>query len=115
MESSTITINVQLDAQKLPETIQWQASKSTVDKPQLAKAMLLAFWDGIDKSALRIDLWTKDMMVDEMADFFFQTLSSMADAYGRATHQQALVNDMKQFAKDFYQKSKRLQMKEAKK
>jgi len=115
MQSSTITINVQLDAQKLPETIQWQASGSTVDKPQLAKAMLLAFWDGIDKAALRIDLWTKDMMVDEMADFFFQTLSSMADAYERATHQQTLVNDIKQFAKDFYQKSKQLQMKEAKK
>ena len=30
---------------------------------------MLSFWDSTDKSALRIDLWTKDMMVDEMADF----------------------------------------------
>ena len=115
MQASTITINVQLDAQKLPETITWQASGSTIDKPQPAKAMLLAFWDSIDKAALRIDLWTKDMMIDEMTDFFFQTLSSMADAYERATHQQVLVNDIKQFAKNFYQKSKQMQMKETKK
>ncbi len=115
MQSSTITIEVQLDAQKLPENIQWQASGSTIDKPQPAKAMLLAFWDGIDKAALRIDLWTKDMMVDEMSDFFFQTLSSMANAYERATHQQTLAKDIKAFAKDFYKKSKQLQTKEVKK
>jgi hypothetical protein len=32
-----------------------------------------------EKAALRIDLWTKDMMVDEMADFFYQTLMTMAE------------------------------------
>lgn len=43
---------------------------------QKATAMCIAFWDKADKTALRIDLWTKEMMVDEMADFYYQMLMS---------------------------------------
>ena len=73
--------------------------------------MMLAFWDSADKTALRIDLWTKEMMVDEMADFFYQTLMTMAETYQRATQDQTLVNDMKEFARDFYNKFREQQMK----
>ncbi len=59
--------------------------------------MILGFWDGADKTALRIDLWTKDMMMDEMADFYYQTMMSMADTYNRATRQTELANEMKTF------------------
>ena len=114
MNKSSINIDVLLDPNKIPEQISWSASDSTADMTQQAKAMCLAFWDGADKSALRIDLWTKDMMVDEMADFFYQTIMSMADTYHRATHQHELVNDMKNFAKDFYNKFKEQQLKENK-
>jgi gliding motility-associated protein GldC len=112
MHTSTITINVELDKDKVPDKISWKASDTTTDEMQRAKAMMVAFWDGADKSALRIDLWTKEMMVDEMADFFYQTIMSMADTYDRATHQHELVNDMKTFAKTFYQKFRQIQMKE---
>ena len=70
MQKSTITIDVLLDPNKIPEQINWEASDSTAGMAQKAKAMCLAFWDGADKSALRIELWTKDMMVDEMGDFY---------------------------------------------
>jgi gliding motility-associated protein GldC len=66
--------------------------------------MMLSLWDGEDKSAMRIDLWTKEMMVDEMADFYYQTLMGMADTFGRSTGQQDLVADMKNFAADFLKK-----------
>lgn len=101
---STIKIDVSLDERKMPESISWNASDSTADEARKAKAMILSFWDGADKSALRIDLWTKDMMVDEMTDFFYQTIMSMADSYQRATQQPELVNDMKEFARSFYKK-----------
>ena len=112
MHTSTISIDVHLDKDKVPEQINWKAESSTADDPQRAKAMMLAFWDGADKSALRIDLWTKDMMVDEMADFFYQTLTSMADTYMRATNNAEQVADMKKFAKDFYNKFREQQLKE---
>ena len=114
MKQSTITIDITLDEKKITESIDWKASDSTVDTKQNAKAMLLGFWDGSDKSAMRIDLWTKDMMVDEMGDFFYQTLNAMADTYNRATRNAALVGDMKQFARDFYAKFREQQLKEHK-
>jgi len=114
MQKSTITIDVILDKDKIPEQINWKAESSTADEGQRAKAMMIAFWDGADKSALRIDLWTKDMMVDEMADFFFQTMMTMADTYGRATNHKEMVGEMKKFAQDFYQKFREKQLKENK-
>ncbi len=104
MEQSTITIQVKLDEDKIPQQIQWNAKGTTAQDTQQAKAFMLAFWDGTEKTALRIDLWTKEMMVDEMADFFYQTLTTMADTYNRATHHEELTNEMKEFAKSFYQK-----------
>ena len=98
----------------MPQNIAWKASDSTADMVQQARAMMVAFWDPADKSALRIDLWTKEMMVDEMADFYYQTLMGMADTYMRATQQSEMVEDMKRFAKDFYQKFRESQLKENK-
>ncbi|MDQ6889785.1 MAG: gliding motility protein GldC, partial [Bacteroidota bacterium] len=89
---------------KVPQQISWSASGSSAQSPQKAKAMLVAFWDAVDKSALRIDLWTKEMMVDEMADFYYQVFITMADTFKRATNNDVLVNDIKSFAKDFHKK-----------
>lgn len=114
MSQSKITIDVALDENRVPESIQWSATESTADSARKAKAMMLAFWDGADKSALRVDLWTKEMMVDEMADFYYQTFMTMADSFDRATHQDELVADMKEFAKNFYAKFRDLQLKENK-
>ncbi len=108
---STIKIDVTLDPNRMPEEISWSASDSTADKARKAKGMILSLWDGADKTALRIDLWTRDMMVDEMTDFFYQTLMSMADTYDRATRNQEMVDDMKKFAKDFYTRFQETQLK----
>ncbi len=114
MHTSTINIDVHLDEQKVPQSINWKASDSTADMTQPARAMMVAFWDAADKSALRIDLWTKEMMVDEMADFYYQTLMGMADTYMRATQQKEMMEDMKAFAKEFYKKFRDSQLKENK-
>jgi gliding motility-associated protein GldC len=110
MHTSNISIDVILDEQRVPEKIQWKATDSTADTQQQAKAMMLAFWDGADKSALRIDLWTKEMMVDEMADFYYQALMTMADTFQRATNQPELTTEMKNFAGKFLKRFKELQL-----
>jgi gliding motility-associated protein GldC len=106
MHQSTIKIDVLLDPNKVPEQINWLASDSSANMSQKAKAMCVAFWDGADKTALRIDLWTKDMMVDEMGDFYYQMLMGMADSFKRSTNQAALSEEMKKFAIDFFEKFK---------
>lgn len=107
-------IDVELDENRIPQQIEWKASESTAEQSQKAKAIMLSLWDGAEKTALRIDLWTQQMMVDEMADFYYQTFMTMADTYQRATRQTELVDDMKNFAKEFYKKFKEIQEKENK-
>ena len=93
MHQSNIQVQIDLDEEKIPQNIKWSASDSTVMEAQEARAMMLTFWDPTDKTALRIDLWTKEMMVDEMADFFYQNLMGMSDAYLRATQDESLSNE----------------------
>ena len=102
--SSTIQINVALDEQKIPEKIYWQAAEGGVHTPTEAKAFMLSIWDLNENAALRIDLWTKKMMVDEMDDFFFQTMMTMADTYERATNQKAIADEMREFSKKLKEK-----------
>ena len=105
MQKSTITIDVVLDPNKIPEQILWQANDSTAEMKQRAKAMCLAFWDGADKSALRIDLWTKDMPVDQMKMFLHQILVSLANTYERATGEEDVAQWMEEMAEQFAAKS----------
>ena len=114
MTKSTIRIDVTLDDSRMPENISWTASETTADDARNARALMLSLWDPTDRSALRIDLWTKAMMVDEMADFFYQTFMTMADSYDRATRQQELSNDIRKFAKEFYAKFRDQQQKQGK-
>lgn len=102
---SNINIQIELDEEKMPETIEWNAPDGGVEGYQKAKAMLLGLWDGQEKSALRIDLWTRKMMVDEMNDFFYQSFFGMADTYARATQNTDLAKEIKEFAKAFHKKA----------
>lgn len=111
---SVIQIDVELDEDKVPQKIEWTATDSTMEKPQEAKALMMSLWDGADKAALRIDLWTQKMMVDEMADFYYQTLMTMADTFQRATRQTDLTEEMKAFAQSFYKKFQQIQLEENK-
>jgi gliding motility-associated protein GldC len=100
MRNSTITISVQLDDNH-PVDIQWKATDSNVADAQQAKAMMVAFWDGEKKSALNIDLWTREMTVDEMAEFCYQTQMTMAETFSRATSQTQFADQMKRSAREF--------------
>lgn len=114
MAKSSIVIDVELNENKVPQNIEWHATESTAAAPQKAKAIMLSLWDGADKAALRIDLWTQQMMIDEMADFYYQTMMTMADTFHRATRQAELTDEMKNFAQHFYKKFQEQQLKENK-
>jgi gliding motility-associated protein GldC len=113
-KESTIRIDVGLDETNVPQTIHWNATDSTAMERQVAKAMMINFWDGQDKAALRIDLWTNEMMIDEMADFYYQTFMGMADSFQRSTGETELVDEMKNFAREFFRKFQENQRKASK-
>jgi len=99
---STINIEVGLDDKNIPEQIHWEATDAEPGKHESA-AMLLALWNPKEKTSMRIDLWTKDMTVPEMNIFFFQTLLGLTDTFERATQNKIGANDLRQFAKTFFE------------
>ncbi|AWM14080.1 gliding motility protein GldC [Flavobacterium sediminis] len=100
---SDIKISVELDENQIPEKLKWTAKDGGVDQAE-AKAMLLSIWDSKQKETLRIDLWTKDMPVDEMKQFFHQTLVAMADTFERATTDEKMSATMRDFCDYFAEK-----------
>ena len=101
--TSKIELNVELDENRVPEKLHWTAQDGGITNEE-AKAMMLAVWDSKTQEALRIDLWTKDMPVDEMKLFFYQTLVAMSDTFNRATQDEKMTATMKDFCDYFSEK-----------
>lgn len=101
--TSEIKFLVELDENRVPEKLTWTAQDGGVDAEE-AKAMMLSIWDGKAKETLRIDLWTKEMPVDEMKLFFHQTLVAMSETFQRATGDEKMTATMKDFCDYFAEK-----------
>lgn len=101
--TSEIKFLVELDENRVPEKLMWSAKDGGVEA-QEAKAIMLSIWDGKAKESMRIDLWTKDMPVDEMKIFFHQTLVAMSDTFKRATNDEKMSDTMKDFCDYFAEK-----------
>ncbi|MCA0154310.1 gliding motility protein GldC [Winogradskyella vincentii] len=100
---SKIELNVELDENRVPEKLNWSAQDGGIDNEE-AKAIMLSVWDSNAQETLKIDLWTKDMPVDEMKLFFHQTLVTMSDTFMRATHDEKMTATMKDFCDYFAEK-----------
>ena len=101
--TSEIKFIVALDENRVPEKINWSAQDGGVEA-QETKAILLSVWDNKTQETMRVDLWTKDMPVDEMKLFFHQTLVSMAETFYRATNDEKMTDTMKDFCDYFAEK-----------
>lgn len=95
MKTTEISFKVTVDENNLPHTISWSAPDS--GEASECNSLMIALWDKKENNTLRIDLWTKDMMVDEMKKFFHQNVMTLADTYLRATGDDATTKKVKQF------------------
>ncbi|WP_297763786.1 gliding motility protein GldC [uncultured Muriicola sp.] len=102
-ETSEITLRIALDENRIPEKLTWSAQDGGIVDED-AKAMLLSVWDSKNKESLKIDLWTKDMPVDEMKIFFHQTLVALSDTFMKATQDEKMTATMKDFCDYFAEK-----------
>lgn len=101
--TSEIKLTVGLDENRVPEELNWSAEDGGVNNEE-AKAMMLSVWDSKNQESLKIDLWTKDMPVDEMKIFFHQTLVTMSDTFMKATQDEKMTATMKDFCDYFAEK-----------
>lgn len=94
MKQTEIKFKVTLDPNSLPVKIEWHAPDA--GEASACKSMMIALWDEKENNTLRIDLWTKEMRVDEMKKFYIQNILTLTDTYLKATNDEqtsALVKD----------------------
>jgi len=100
MNEAEINFKIELGEDKIPEKITWNSSDGGTTGHQECKAFLIALWDGEQNNTYRIDLWTKEMKIDEMNFFFYQSLMTMADTFQRSTNNAEGAQKMKNFANE---------------
>ena len=104
-KKTQVSININLDENNIPEEMKWTAQDGGILDMD-TKAILLSFWDSENQESLKMDLWVKDMPVDQMKLFFYQTLVSLSDTFYRATNDEKMTATMKDFCEYFAEKLK---------
>jgi len=66
-------------------------------------AVLLSVWDTSNKDTFSVNLWTKEMPINEMKQFFHQTLVAMKNSYHTATSDEKMAATMQDFCDYFYE------------
>jgi len=104
LKKSEIKFTVELDEKNLPKKIKWNASDANFDGEKECNSMLISVWDKTDKVTMGIDLWTNEMMIQDMNVHFYQTFQKMADTYLRSTSNNDISKMIKNFAENFVKK-----------
>lgn len=103
VKKSEINIQVGLNSNNLPIQMKWNASDGGIEN-EPASAFMLSIWDPKEKNTMKIDLWTKDMSIEEMKQFFHQTLLTMADTFEKATGEHLISEDLRDYCYHFASK-----------
>lgn len=103
--TSDISIRIQLDANKVPEKIEWQASDAGQAHPAESKSVFLSLLDKETLETSTLFLWTKDCQVAEMDRKIYYALTALTDGYYKSTQNTALANEMRRFVHYFGEKT----------
>src|ERR1700749_3747539 len=104
MKRAEIKLTIDMDENNVTENILWESTDSQNKEALPVKSMMVDLWDKNYKNSLGIDLWTKDMPVDEMKRFFYETLQTMGDSFLRATGETNIVEDLRDYCAHFADK-----------
>ena len=96
MRKSTISIEIKLDDKNLPDSITWKATDSN-NIENNTKAIAVSLWDPEQQNTLKIDLWTKDMRIEEMDKFLVDTLGGLSQTMLNATGDTFISNSINDF------------------
>ena len=78
MKESEIKFKVSLDDENIPEKIEWDADEKEKLGYSETKSISVSLWDSEQKNTLRIDLWAKDMPLDDMTTPYLRTFERHA-------------------------------------
>lgn len=101
---SQINFDVTLDEKQRPIEMQWNAEGSGVEGDKPCNAFIIAVWDHLNDTSMRLDLWTDKMTVEEMHQFYYETFVTMADTFALATNNEEMAENIRDYARDFGEK-----------
>ena len=93
MKESKINFTVQLDKNNVTEKILWDATDKLDQVLTETKSISISLWDHVQKNTLRIDLWAKDMPVDEMKRFYIDCLGGLAQSMLSSTGDELMASE----------------------
>lgn len=105
MSKSTLKFDLELDENNIPRKIVMRSSDNQVADADI-KSIMISAWEKSTKDTLRVDLWTKDMMVHEMFIMYHQTLLSMASTLEKSTGHEKLAGALRDYCKFFAEQTK---------
>jgi gliding motility-associated protein GldC len=94
MRNTEIKFTVSLDQNNVPDKINWNATDKPDHTPDETKSISIALWDERQKNTLRIDLWTKDMPINEMKRFYVDCIGGLAQSVLQATGDEFMSTEM---------------------
>src|SRR5689334_5495669 len=94
MKKSTINFTVELDQNNVPERILWEATDKPEPGQSETKTISISLWDHARKNTLRIDLWAKDMPVEDMKRFYIDCIGGLAQSSLTATGDEFMSQEM---------------------
>jgi gliding motility-associated protein GldC len=93
MKKSTINFTIELDNNNIPDKIYWDATDKPDAQLSETKSISIALWDHNQKNTLRIDLWAKDMPVEEMKKFYIDCLGGLAQSMLTSTGDEMMASE----------------------
>ncbi|MDJ1469854.1 gliding motility protein GldC [Cytophagaceae bacterium DM2B3-1] len=94
MKKSEIHFDVVLDNDSVPEKIHWHATDNPNEGIDETRAVSIAIWDMYHKGTMKVDLWTKEMPVQDMKQFCIDIIGTLSDTMLRATGDEKMSDAM---------------------
>jgi gliding motility-associated protein GldC len=94
MKQSIIQFKVQLDDKNIPEKIEWDATDKPDPGLSETKAISISLWDQEQQNTMRIDLWSKDMPVNEMKKFYVDCIGGLSQSVLNSTQDEFMAQEM---------------------
>lgn len=102
MKQAQIRLHIELDEENLPDKIFWEASDAANIGLKEAKSINLSIWDGQDRETIKLDLWAKDMLEDEMKYFAIDTITGIASTIQSATGDTVMADQIRELCEKLF-------------
>ncbi|CAN1574863.1 GldC, gliding motility-associated protein GldC [Spirosomataceae bacterium] len=103
MLKSEINFSIDLDESRIPEKIFWDATENPNEGVNETKAISISVWDQYHKGLLGINLWTKDMPVDEMNHFAIDIVGNLSQMLKDSTQDAKMISILEEAGKKMTQ------------